>query len=135
MANQRVKYSDAELEEFKKIIQDKISAAEATLASIQENFMNNKGNGTNDTSPVFKAFEEGSETLSRESNSILAGRQEKYLIELKNALIRIENKTYGICRITGVKIPKERLTAVPTATTTVTAKQEEKQPKKQKQSK
>lgn len=133
MANQRVKYSDADLAEFSKLIQEKITAAETTLASIQESFMNDKGNGTNDTSPVFKAFEEGSETLSKESNSILAGRQEKYLVELRNALIRIENKTYGICRITGVKIPKERLMAVPTATTTINAKQEEKN-KKQRQS-
>ena len=95
MAEERVRYSDAELQEFKKIIQDKIAKAEKDLALINESFINDQNNGTDDTSPTFKAFEEGAETLSKEQNSILAGRQEKFIRDLKHALIRIENKTYG----------------------------------------
>ena len=81
-----------------------------------------QNNGTDDTSPTFKAFEEGAETLSKEQNTILAGRQEKFLRDLRNALIRIENTTYGICRVTGKLIPKERLMAVPHATLSIEAK-------------
>ena len=122
MAEERVRYSDAELQEFKKIIQDKIAKAEKDLALINESFMNDQNNGTDDTSPTFKAFEEGAETLSKEQNSILAGRQEKFIRDLKHALIRIENKTYGVCRVTGKLIPKERLMAVPHATLSIEAK-------------
>jgi len=122
MAEERVRYSDAELQEFKKIIQDKIAKAEKDLALINESFINDQNNGTDDTSPTFKAFEEGAETLSKEQNAILAGRQEKFVRDLKNALIRIENKTYGICRETGKLIPKERLRAVPHATLSIEAK-------------
>ena len=122
MAEERVRYSDAELQEFKKIIQDKIAKAEKDLALINESFINDQNNGTNDTSPTFKAFEEGAETLSKEQNSILAGRQEKFIRDLKHALIRIENKTYGVCRVTGKLIPKERLMAVPHATLSIEAK-------------
>ena len=89
---------------------------------IKENFINNQNNGTDDTSPTFKAFEEGAETLSKEQNAILASRQEKFLRDLKHALIRIENKTYGVCRVTGKLIPKERLQAVPHATLSIEAK-------------
>jgi RNA polymerase-binding transcription factor DksA len=89
---------------------------------LNESFINDQNNGTDDTSPTFKAFEEGAETLSKEQNAILAGRQEKFLRGLKNALIRIENKTYGICRVTGKLIPKERLYAVPHATLSIEAK-------------
>ena len=122
MAEERVRYSDAELQEFKKIIQDKIAKAEKDLALINESFINDQNNGTDDTSPTFKAFEEGAETLSKEQNSILAGRQEKFIRDLKLALIRIENKTYGVCRVTGKLIPKERLMAVPHATLSIEAK-------------
>ena len=122
MAEERVRYSDAELQEFKKIIQDKIAKAEKDLALINESFINDQNNGTDDTSPTFKAFEEGAETLSKERNSILAGRQEKFIRDLKHALIRIENKTYGVCRVTGKLIPKERLMAVPHATLSIEAK-------------
>ncbi len=122
MAEERVRYSDAELQEFKKIIQDKIAKAEKDLALINESFINDQNNGTDDTSPTFKAFEEGAETLSKEQNAILAGRQEKFIRDLKHALIRIENKTYGVCRVTGKLIPKERLMAVPHATLSIEAK-------------
>ena len=122
MAEERVRSSDAELQEFKKIIQDKIAKAEKDLALINESFINDQNNGTDDTSPTFKAFEEGAETLSKEQNSILAGRQEKFIRDLKHALIRIENKTYGVCRVTGKLIPKERLMAVPHATLSIEAK-------------
>ena len=122
MAEERVRYSDAELQEFKKIIQDKIAKAEKDLALINESFINDQNNGTDDTSPTFKAFEEGAETLSKEQNAILAGRQEKFIRDLKHALMRIENKTYGVCRVTGKLIPKERLMAVPHATLSIEAK-------------
>lgn len=122
MAEDRQKYSDADLQEFKLIIQAKITKAEKDLMLIRESFINNQNNGTDDTSPTFKAFEEGAETLSKEQNSILAGRQEKFVRDLKNALIRIENKTYGVCRVTGKLIPKDRLKAVPHATLSIEAK-------------
>lgn len=122
MAEEKQRYSDAELQEFKAIIQDKIAKAEKDLALINESFINDQNNGTDDTSPTFKAFEEGAETLSKEQNAILAGRQEKFLRDLKHALIRIENKTYGVCRVTGKLIPKERLMAVPHATLSIEAK-------------
>lgn len=122
MAEEKQRYSDAELQEFKKIILEKIAKAEKDLVLINESFLNDQNNGTDDTSPTFKAFEEGAETLSKEQNAILAGRQEKFLRDLKHALIRIENKTYGICRVTGKLIPKERLMAVPHATLSIEAK-------------
>lgn len=122
MAEERAKYSDADLQEFKQIIQAKIAKAENDLQLINQNFVNNQNNGTDDTSPTFKAFEEGAETLSKEQNAILAARQEKFIRDLKNALIRIENKTYGVCRVTGKLIPKERLRAVPHATLSIEAK-------------
>ncbi|MXS71371.1 MULTISPECIES: TraR/DksA family transcriptional regulator [Chryseobacterium] len=122
MQDERVRYSDADLQEFKKVIKEKIDKAERDLQLIRESFINDQNNGTDDTSPTFKAFEEGAETLSKEQNSILAGRQEKFVRDLKNALIRIENKTYGICRVTGKLIPKERLLAVPHATLSIEAK-------------
>ena len=122
MAEDRQRYSDADLQEFKKVIQEKIAKAEKDLMLINESFLNDQNNGIDDTSPTFKAFEEGAETLSKEQNAILAGRQEKFLRDLRNALIRIENKTYGICRVTGKLIPKERLMAVPHATLSIEAK-------------
>lgn len=122
MQDERVRYNDSDLQEFKKIIREKIDKAEKDLQLIRESFINDQNNGTDDTSPTFKAFEEGVETLSKEQNSILAGRQEKFVRDLKNALIRIENKTYGVCRVTGKLIPKERLLAVPHATLSIEAK-------------
>lgn len=118
----RQRYSDDDLQEFKQLIQQKIKKAETDLVLIKQNFINNQNNGTEDTSPTFKAFEEGAETLSKEQNAILAGRQEKFIRDLKNALVRIENKTYGICRVTGELIGKERLKAVPHATLSIEAK-------------
>ena len=122
MADEKLRYSDADLQEFRQLIQDKIDKAEKDLILIKESFINDQNNGTDDTSPTFKAFEEGAETLSKEQNAILAGRQEKFLRDLKHALIRIENKTYGVCRVTGKLIPKERLMAVPHATLSIEAK-------------
>lgn len=118
----RIRYSDADLQEFKAIIQQKIEKAEKDWALLRESFINDQNNGTDDTSPTFKAFEEGAETLSKEQNAILASRQEKFIRDLKHALIRIENKTYGICRVTGKLIDKERLKAVPHATLSIEAK-------------
>ncbi len=122
MTEDRQRYSDADLQEFREIIQGKIDKAERDLMLIRESFINDQNNGTDDTYPTFKAFEEGAETLSKEQNAILAGRQEKFVRDLKNALIRIENKTYGVCRVTGKLIPKERLLAVPHATLSIEAK-------------
>ncbi|WP_313216340.1 TraR/DksA C4-type zinc finger protein [Soonwooa sp.] len=122
MAEEKLRYSDADLQEFKQLIQEKIDKAEKDLSLIKESFINDQNNGTDDTSPTFKAFEEGAETLSKEQNALLAGRQEKFIRDLKNALIRIQNKTYGICRVTGKLISKERLKAVPHATLSIEAK-------------
>ncbi|WP_304035815.1 TraR/DksA family transcriptional regulator [Mesonia mobilis] len=116
------RYSDKELEEFKTLILDKIEKATAQLDLYKSAYMNDSNNGTDDTSPTFKAFDEGSETMSKESNSQLAIRQEKFIRDLKNALIRIENKTYGVCRVTGKLIKKERLKLVPHATLSIEAK-------------
>ena len=118
----KVRYSDKELEEFKVIIEEKIEKAMKHLALLRSSYMNDGNNGTDDTSPTFKAFEEGSETMSKEANTQLAIRQEKFIRDLKNALLRIENKTYGICRVTGKLINKERLKLVPHATLSIEAK-------------
>jgi len=120
--NIQIRYSDADLAEFKEIILKKIQKAQADLELIKSAYMNDLNNGTDDTSPTFKAFEEGSETLSKEANSQLATRQEKFLRDLRNALVRIENKTYGICRVTGKLIEKDRLKLVPHATMSMEAK-------------
>ena len=116
------RYSDAELEEFRKIIQEKIDKAQEQLELIESAYKNDSNNGTDDTSPTFKAFDEGSEVMSKEANSQLAIRQEKFIRDLKNALIRVENKTYGICRVTGKLINPERLKLVPHATLSIEAK-------------
>ena len=116
------KYSDVELAEFKEIIMKKIEKAEQDLDLLREQFANDKNNGTDDTSPQLKSFEEGSSVMSKERNSQLATRQEKFIRDLKNALIRIENKTYGICRVTGKLIDAERLKLVPHATLSMEAK-------------
>ena len=109
MANSKTRFSDKELAEFKELILKKIEKAEQDLELIKSAYTNDSNNGTDDTSPTFKGFEEGSSTLSKEDNALLALRQEKFLRNLNNALKRIENKTYGICRVTGKLIQKERL--------------------------
>jgi DnaK suppressor protein len=116
------RYSDADLEEFKQLIIEKIEHAQKQLHLIESAFRNDTDNGTDDTSPTFKAFDEGSNVMSKESNSQLAIRQEKFIRDLNNALIRIENKTYGICRVTRKLINKERLKLVPHATLSIEAK-------------
>ena len=118
----KVRYSDSELEEFRVLIESKIDKARKDLELLKSSYMNDGNNGTDDTSPTFKAFEEGSETMSKEANTALAIRQEKFIRDLKNALSRIENKTYGICRVTGKLINKERLKLVPHATLSIEAK-------------
>jgi RNA polymerase-binding transcription factor DksA len=122
MVEEQIRYSDADLAEFKALIQAKLEKAKNDLELIKSAYMNDLNNGTDDTSPTFKAFEEGSETMSKEANSQLAIRQEKFIRDLKNALIRIENKTYGICKVTGKLISKERLKIVPHATMSIEAK-------------
>jgi RNA polymerase-binding transcription factor DksA len=117
------RYSDKDLEEFRALILEKIASAEIDLARLNESIIYGGNNGTDDTYSSFKAFEEGSQTLSKESNSLLARRQEKFIRDLKNALIRIENKTYGICRVLGKLIQKERLKLVPHATLSIEAKE------------
>lgn len=116
------RYSDKDLAEFKELILQKKERAEEDLALLKSIFKNDSDNGTDDTSPTFKAFEEGSETMSKEANVQLAIRQEKFIRDLKNALQRIENKTYGICRVTGKLIQKERLKLVPHTTLSIEAK-------------
>ena len=115
-------YSKKELDEFEKIILSKIERAQEDLAILRAATANDSDNGTEDTSPSFKAFEEGSSTLSKEENVKLAERQAKFIRNLQNALIRIENKTYGICRDTGKLISPERLRLVPHATLSIEAK-------------
>ena len=116
------KYSDSELNEFKVLIMAKIEKAKADLDLLKSYYMNDGNNGTDDTSPTFKAFDEGSETMAKESNTQLAIRQEKFIRDLNNALIRIENKTYGVCRVTGKLIDKKRLSLVPHATLSIEGK-------------
>jgi RNA polymerase-binding transcription factor DksA len=117
-----IRFSDKDLEEFKTLVKLKITKANRDLELIKSAYMNDHDNGTDDTSPTFKAFEEGSATMSKEANSALAIRQEKFIRDLKNALIRIENKTFGVCRVTGKLINKERLKLVPHATLSIEAK-------------
>ena len=116
------RYSDKDLAEFKVLIKDKIEKAKHDLELIKSAYMNDHNNGTEDTSPTFKSFDEGSHVMSKEANSQLAIRQEKFIRDLKNALIRIENKSYGICRVTGNLINKKRLEIVPHATLSIEAK-------------
>ena len=114
--SEKTRYSDEELEEFKALINEKLEDARNYYNSLKEAIVNSDGNDTSDTSPTFKVLEEGASTLNKEEAGQLAQRQMKFIQHLKNALIRIENKTYGICRETGKLIPKERLRAVPHAT-------------------
>ena len=111
-----------ELEEFRQIILDKLEKSRADLELLTEAYTNSNDNDTNDTSPTFKVLEEGYSVLSKEENSRLAARQQKFINNLENALIRIQNGTYGICRVTGKLISKERLRSVPHATLSIDAK-------------
>ncbi len=119
---EKTTYNKKELAEFRKLIVEKIKRAQEDLSILRAATANDTDNGTEDTSPTFKAFEEGSTTLSKEENIKLAERQAKFIRNLNNALIRIENNTYGICRITGKLISKERLRLVPHATLSIEAK-------------
>ena len=119
---EKTRYSDAELEEFKAIITEKLEKACRDYDHLKAAVMNTDGNDDADTAPTFKVLEEGASTLSKEEAGQLAQRQMKFIQHLKGALIRIENKTYGICRETGKLIPKERLKAVPHATLSIDAK-------------
>lgn len=119
---EKTRFSDEELQEFRDIIQKKLEEAREGLKLLTEAYTTQNANDTNDTSPSFKILEEGSQVLSKEENSQLAARQQKFIRDLENALIRIENKTYGICRVTGRLISKERLRSVPHATMSIEAK-------------
>ena len=118
----KTRYSDEELEEFKTIILKKLEKAKNDLELLTDAYTNSGDNGINDTSPTFKVLEEGQQVLSKEENRQLAARQERFIKNLEAALVRIENKTYGICRATGNLISKERLRAVPHATLSIDAK-------------
>ena len=117
------KYSKSDLDEFKALIAQKLELAKEDLSQLRSSMSHKDDNSTEDTAPTFKMMEDGSETMSREETASLAARQEKFIINLKNALLRIKNKTYGICRVTGKLIPKERLRLVPHATLSMEAKQ------------
>ena len=119
---EKTRYSDEELQEFKAIILDTLEKANRDYELLKSNIMNTDGNDVTDTSPTFKVLEEGANTLSKEEAGRLAQRQMKFIQHLQAALIRIENKTYGICRETGKLIPKERLRAVPHATLSIDVK-------------
>ena len=116
---EKTRYSDAELEEFRAIIMEKLELAQRDYEQLKKSLM---GNDTDDTSPTYKVLEEGANTLSKEETTRLAQRQLKFIQGLQAALVRIENKTYGICRETGKLIPAERLRAVPHATLSIEAK-------------
>jgi RNA polymerase-binding transcription factor DksA len=120
--SEKTRYSDAELEEFKVIILEKLETAQKDYEGLKASLTNLDGNDTSDTSPTFKVLEEGAATMSKEEAGRLAQRQMKFIQHLQAALVRIENKTYGVCRETGKLIPKERLRAVPHATLSIDAK-------------
>jgi RNA polymerase-binding transcription factor DksA len=122
MSQEKTRFSDAELEEFKVLINDKLKEARIDYDMLKESLSYGDNHGTDDTARTFNMMEDGSETLSREEVAQLAARQEKFIQSLQNALIRIENKTYGICRATGKLIQKERLRLVPHATLSIEAK-------------
>ena len=119
---EKTRYSDEELQEFREIINEKLSVARQSLNAMLRQLSNNDDNGVDDTSPTYKALEEGSTAQSREEMAQMASRQQKFVAGLEAALVRIENKTYGIDRMTGELIPKERLRVVPHATLSVASK-------------
>lgn len=116
MSEKKTRYSDEELQEFKTLILEKLEKAQRDYELLKADVTNTEGNDIADTSPTFKILEEGASTLGKEEAGRLAQRQMKFIQHLQAALVRIENKTYGICRVTGELIPKERLRAVPHAT-------------------
>lgn len=120
--NEKTRYSDAELQEFKELILDKMRTAREELAALTQSLSNPNSNGTDDTAGTYKTLEDGSATLEKEQINQLAARQKKFIENLEAALVRIENKTYGICRETGKLIQKERLRAVPHTTLSMEAK-------------
>ena len=122
METEKVRYSDAELQEFKELILQKLETAKKDYEELRAAITHSASNGVEDTSPTFKVLEEGASSLSKEESGQLAQRQYKFIHSLEAALIRIENKTYGVCRETGKLIPKERLMLVPHATLSVEAK-------------
>ncbi len=121
--SEKTRYTDEELEEFRQIILEKIETAQAEYDSLCKILTNADGNDTSDTSPTFKVLEEGASTYSREENAHMAERQRVFINKLRAALVRIDNKTYGVCRATGKLIPKERLRIVPHATLSVEGKE------------
>lgn len=125
MSKDKTRFSDQELEEFKELINHKLKEANEDLTLLKASLSHSDDHGTDDTGRSFNMMEDGSETLSREEMAQLASRQEKFIQNLKNALVRIENKTYGICRVTGKLIKKERLKLVPHATLSIEAKNEQ----------
>ena len=125
MAEEKTRYSDAELAEFRQIIETKLEEAKNDLELLNSSMSLKDNNGTDDTSPTFKLIEDGSDVLSREETAQLAARQQKFIKSLNDALIRIENRTYGICRATGKLISKERLKIVPHATLSIEAKKQQ----------
>lgn len=118
-----LRYSDKDLKEFEDLINDKLASAREDLDQLQRSLSHRDDNSTEDTAPTFKMMEDGSETMSREETAQLAARQQKFIQSLENALLRIKNKTYGVCRVTNKLIPKERLRLVPHATLSIEAKQ------------
>ena len=120
--NEKTRYSDAELQEFKDIILEKLRIAREELAALTSTLSSSNANGTDDTAGTYKTLEDGSATLKKEQTNQLAARQKKFIDNLEAALVRIENKTYGICRETGKLIQKERLKAVPHTTLSIEAK-------------
>lgn len=120
---EKTRYSDAELEEFRQVILQKLEAAKADYEMLRSTITHTSSNDTEDTSPTYKVLEEGASTLSKEENGRLATHQMKFIRNLELALVRIENKTYGICKTTGKLIPKERLMRVPHATECIEAKE------------
>ncbi|XOD69007.1 MAG: TraR/DksA family transcriptional regulator [Flavobacteriales bacterium AspAUS03] len=120
---EKIRYSKEEREEFRRIILEKLDKARKDLTILKESFVNDKNNGTDDTSPTFKAFEEGSETLNKEQNAQLMSHVQKFIRGLEMALVRVEIQDYGVCRVTGNLIPKERLMIVPHTTLSIEGKQ------------
>jgi len=126
MAKDKTRYSDEELQEFKDLINRKLQEAQEDYQLLKGSLSHNDDHGTDDTGRTFNMMEDGSETLSREEVAQLAARQEKFIQNLQAALVRIQNKTYGICRVSGTLIPKERLRLVPHATMSIDAKNAQK---------
>ena len=116
------RFSDAELKEFEDLINKKLEQARSDYDQLQRSLSYEDDNRTEDTAPTFKMMEDGSDTMSREETAQLAARQQKFILSLENALLRIKNKTYGVCRVTGKLIAKERLRLVPHATMSIEAK-------------